>query len=227
MYCLRPGSNVKLHVPNLMLMSKFYCSTSFALDSAHVKFDVWPEPYSSLLYFALTCFTLSYPPQSTSPVILDFTSRSPHLTSLQLSSAYLNLFYPNHTVTRELSFSLSFGFCKGSKVPWNLTQTSRFLRVFYNIKYWNCQRLNSCAFFLHKSVELLKNQRRIKEMEQEIATKNALLREAQWVLTFRHIWSHDVSRTCVGTGSLEDAQLMLYYLQNVWSEASLVCSFRT
>ena len=157
MYCLRPGSNVKLHVPNLMLMSKFYCSTSFALDSAHVKFDVWPEPYSSLLYFALTCFTLSYPPQSTSPVILDFTSRSPHLTSLQLSSAYLNLFYPNHTVTRELSFSLSFGFCKGSKVPWNLTQTSRFLRVFYNIKYCNCQRLNSCAFFLHKSVECWKS----------------------------------------------------------------------
>ena len=32
------------HVPNLMLMSKFYCSTSFALDSAHVKFDVWPGP---------------------------------------------------------------------------------------------------------------------------------------------------------------------------------------
>ena len=28
------------HVPNLMLMSKFYCSTSFALDSAHVTFDV-------------------------------------------------------------------------------------------------------------------------------------------------------------------------------------------
>ena len=29
-----------LHVPNLMQMSKFYCSTSFALDSAHEKFDV-------------------------------------------------------------------------------------------------------------------------------------------------------------------------------------------
>ena len=28
------------HVPNLMLMSKLYCSTSFVLDSAHVKFDV-------------------------------------------------------------------------------------------------------------------------------------------------------------------------------------------
>ena len=28
------------HVPNLMLMSKLYCSTSFALDSAHVKLDV-------------------------------------------------------------------------------------------------------------------------------------------------------------------------------------------
>ena len=36
------------HVPNLMLMlmSKFYCSTStsFALDSAHVKFDFRPGP---------------------------------------------------------------------------------------------------------------------------------------------------------------------------------------
>ena len=29
-----------LHVPNLMQMSKIYCFRSFALDSAHVKFDV-------------------------------------------------------------------------------------------------------------------------------------------------------------------------------------------
>ena len=29
-----------LHVPNLMLMSKIFCSCSLALDSAHVKFDV-------------------------------------------------------------------------------------------------------------------------------------------------------------------------------------------
>ena len=28
------------HVPNLMVMSKIYCSCSLALDSAHVKFDV-------------------------------------------------------------------------------------------------------------------------------------------------------------------------------------------
>ena len=28
------------HVPNLMLMRKFYCPTSLALDSANVKFDV-------------------------------------------------------------------------------------------------------------------------------------------------------------------------------------------
>ena len=30
-----------LHVPNLMQMRKIYCFRSFALDSAHVKFDVW------------------------------------------------------------------------------------------------------------------------------------------------------------------------------------------
>ena len=29
-----------LHVPNLMQMRKIYCFRSFALDSAHVKFDV-------------------------------------------------------------------------------------------------------------------------------------------------------------------------------------------
>ena len=28
------------HVPNLMLMSKFYCSTSFALDSAREKLGI-------------------------------------------------------------------------------------------------------------------------------------------------------------------------------------------
>ena len=28
------------HVPNLMQMRKIYCFPSFALDSAHVKFDV-------------------------------------------------------------------------------------------------------------------------------------------------------------------------------------------
>ena len=33
------------HVPNLMLVSKTYCSCSLALDSAHVKFDVLPGPY--------------------------------------------------------------------------------------------------------------------------------------------------------------------------------------
>ena len=29
-----------LHVPNLMQMRKIHCFRSFALDSAHVKFDV-------------------------------------------------------------------------------------------------------------------------------------------------------------------------------------------
>ena len=29
-----------LHVPNPMQMRKIYCFRSFALDSAHVKFDV-------------------------------------------------------------------------------------------------------------------------------------------------------------------------------------------
>ena len=33
-----------LHVPNLMQMRKIYCFRSFALDSAHVKFDVWNGP---------------------------------------------------------------------------------------------------------------------------------------------------------------------------------------
>ena len=28
------------HVPNLMQMRKIYCFRSFALDSAHVKFDI-------------------------------------------------------------------------------------------------------------------------------------------------------------------------------------------
>ena len=32
------------HVPNLMQMRKIYCFHSFALDSAHVKFDVWNGP---------------------------------------------------------------------------------------------------------------------------------------------------------------------------------------
>ena len=38
-----------LHVPNLMQMRKLYCSPSFALDSADVKFDVWTGPKSSTL----------------------------------------------------------------------------------------------------------------------------------------------------------------------------------
>ena len=33
-----------LHVPNLMEMRKIYCFRSFALDSAHVKFDVYNGP---------------------------------------------------------------------------------------------------------------------------------------------------------------------------------------
>ena len=33
-----------LHVPNLMQMRKIYCFRSFALDSAHEKFDVWTGP---------------------------------------------------------------------------------------------------------------------------------------------------------------------------------------
>ena len=39
---VRPGSNVAFQsrAPNVMLMSKFYCSTSFALHSAHEKCDV-------------------------------------------------------------------------------------------------------------------------------------------------------------------------------------------
>ena len=37
-----------LHVPNLMQMRKMYCFRSFALDSAHVKFDVWNGPNSRL-----------------------------------------------------------------------------------------------------------------------------------------------------------------------------------
>ena len=39
----RPKARFKrrtLHVPNLMQMRKIYCFLSFALDSAHVKFDV-------------------------------------------------------------------------------------------------------------------------------------------------------------------------------------------
>ena len=32
------------HVPHLMQMRKIYCFPSFALDSAHVKFDVWTGP---------------------------------------------------------------------------------------------------------------------------------------------------------------------------------------
>ena len=34
-----------LHVPNLMQMSENNRFFSFALDSAHVKFDVWTGPY--------------------------------------------------------------------------------------------------------------------------------------------------------------------------------------
>ena len=30
-----------LHVPNLMQMSKIFCSSSFALDTARVNFHVW------------------------------------------------------------------------------------------------------------------------------------------------------------------------------------------
>ena len=41
------------HVPNLMQMRKIYCCRSFALDSAHVKFDVWNGPKS--LCLALSC----------------------------------------------------------------------------------------------------------------------------------------------------------------------------
>ena len=37
-----------LHVPNLMQMSENNRFFSFALDSAHVKFDVWNWPYSVL-----------------------------------------------------------------------------------------------------------------------------------------------------------------------------------
>ena len=33
-----------LHVPNLMQMRKIYCFRSFALDSAHEKFDVRTGP---------------------------------------------------------------------------------------------------------------------------------------------------------------------------------------
>ena len=51
---LRSRSNVELH----MLMSKFYCSTSFALDSAHVKFDVWPGPLSDSYGNGITDFVL-------------------------------------------------------------------------------------------------------------------------------------------------------------------------
>ena len=36
-----------LHVPNLMQMRKIYCFRSFALDSAHEKFDVWTGPNMS------------------------------------------------------------------------------------------------------------------------------------------------------------------------------------
>ena len=43
------------HVPNLMLMSKFYCSISFALRSAHVKFDVWPGPNLPLTSIVPSC----------------------------------------------------------------------------------------------------------------------------------------------------------------------------
>jgi hypothetical protein len=32
------------HVPNVMQMSKTYCLSSFALDSAHVRCDVWTRP---------------------------------------------------------------------------------------------------------------------------------------------------------------------------------------
>ena len=35
-----------LHVPDLMQMRKIYWFRSFALDSAHVKFDVWNGPKS-------------------------------------------------------------------------------------------------------------------------------------------------------------------------------------
>ena len=38
-----------LHVPNLMQMRKIYCFHLFALDSAHVKFDVWTGPEASLV----------------------------------------------------------------------------------------------------------------------------------------------------------------------------------
>ena len=34
-----------LHVPNLMQMRKIYCFRWFALDSAHIKFDVWNGPH--------------------------------------------------------------------------------------------------------------------------------------------------------------------------------------
>ena len=42
-YCKMAKAQFKrrtLHVPNLMQMRKIYCFRSFALDSAHVKFDV-------------------------------------------------------------------------------------------------------------------------------------------------------------------------------------------
>ena len=50
-----------LHVPNLMQMSENKRFISFALDSAHVKFDVWnrPElPPAKDRAFAPVCFQL-------------------------------------------------------------------------------------------------------------------------------------------------------------------------
>jgi hypothetical protein len=42
------------HVPNAMQMSKTYCLSSFALNSAHVRCDVWTRPNSGRQLFRRT-----------------------------------------------------------------------------------------------------------------------------------------------------------------------------
>ena len=74
-----------LHVPNPMQMRKVYCFRLFALDSTHVKFDVWngPKVSDSLSACALT-FTCDF-----------FHSYFPGDTKTCFLASYKLRFFPN------------------------------------------------------------------------------------------------------------------------------------
>ena len=60
-----------------MQMRKIYCFRSFALDSAHVKFDVWTGPYMTAVGSLTSLYTDAMPPvdsateEATTPVNTD------------------------------------------------------------------------------------------------------------------------------------------------------------